>query len=95
MGVGACTLYDWELEYADFSHTMEKVRDTQRQLLITNGLKGSYNTRFAMFLLKANHGMSEKDLLISATQNSYMNISPDLLADALELIHSRQTEYFF
>ena len=92
LGVGTRTLYDWELEHADFSQTMEKVRDTQRQLLITNGLTGSYNTRFAMFLLKANHGMSEKDPLISATQNSYMNISPDLLADALELMHSRETE---
>jgi len=92
LGVGTRTLYDWELEHADFSQTMEKVRDTQRQLLITNGLTGSYNTRFAMFLLKANHGMSEKDPLIAATQNSYMNISPDLLADALELMHNRETE---
>lgn len=92
MGVGTRTLYDWELEYVDFSQTMERVRDTQRQLLITNGLTGQYNTRFAMFLLKANHGMSEKDPLISATQNSYMNISPDLLADALELMHGRETE---
>lgn len=92
LGVGTRTLYDWELEHADFSQTMEMVRDTQRQLLITNGLTGQYNTRFAMFLLKANHGMSEKDPLISATQNSYMNISPDLLADALELMHSRETE---
>ena len=92
LGVGTRTLYDWEIEHANFSQTMEKVRDTQRQLLITNGLTGSYNTRFAMFLLKANHGMSEKDPLISATQNSYMNISPDLLADALELMHSRETE---
>ena len=92
LGVGTRTLYDWELEHTDFLQTMDKVRDTQKQLLITNGLTGSYNTRFAMFLLKANHGMSEKDPLITATQNSYMNISPDLLADALELMQSRETE---
>lgn len=92
LGVGTRTLYEWELEHADFSQTMDKVRDTQRQLLITNGLTGNYNTRFAMFLLKANHGMSEKDPLVDATQNNYMNISPDLLADALELMHGRETE---
>lgn len=91
-GVGTRTIYDWEAEYPDFSHTLEELRDTQKQLLITNGLTGSYNTRFAMFLLKANHGMSEKDPLISATQNSYMNISPDLLADALELMQSKGGE---
>ena len=90
--IGTRTLYDWELAYPDFSQTMDMIRDTQRQLLITNGLTGQYNTRFAMFLLKANHGMSEKDPLISATQNSYLNISPDLLADALELMHSRETD---
>lgn len=89
LGVGTRTLYDWELEHTDFSQTMEKIRDTQRQLLITNGLTGGYNTRFAMFLLKANHGMTEKDPLVDATQNNYMNISPDLLADALKLMHER------
>jgi len=92
LGVGTRTLYDWELEYPDFSQTMDMVRDTQKQLLVTNGLTGSYNTRFAMFLLKASHGMNEKDPLISVTQNSYMNISPDLLADALVLMHGRETE---
>lgn len=92
LGVGTRTIYDWETEYPDFSQTLEKLRDTQKHLLITNGLTGSYNTRFAMFLLKANHGMSEKDPLISATQNSYMNISPELLADALKIMNDQETD---
>lgn len=92
LGVGTRTLYDWQLEYPDFSQTMDELRDTQKHHLISKGLTGGYNTRFAMFLLKANHGMMEKDPLISATQNSFMNVSPDLLADALELMHSRETE---
>lgn len=92
LGVGTRTVYDWEAEYPDFSQTLGQLRDTQKELLITKGLTGSYNTRFAMFLLKANHGMSEKDPLIEATQNNYMNISPDLLADALELMNGREEE---
>lgn len=92
LGVGTRTVYDWEAEYPDFSQTMNTLRDTQKQLLITNGLTGVYNTRFAMFLLKANHGMSEKDPLVSATQNSFMNISPDLLADALEIMNNRESQ---
>ena len=87
--LGTRTLYDWEKIYTDFSHAMDKLRDAQKQLLITNGLTGSYNTRFSMFLLKANHGMTEKEPLVDATQNNYMNISPDLLADALKLMESQ------
>jgi len=92
LGVGTRTLYDWQAEYSDFSQTMDELRDTQKHLLISKGLTGGYNTRFAMFLLKANHGMTEKDPLISATQNSFMGISPDLLADALELMESKERQ---
>lgn len=92
IGVGARTLYDWQAEYPDFLHTMDELRDTQKHMLISKGLTGGYNTRFAMFLLRANHGMREKEPLIEATQNSFMGVSPDLLADALELMHSRETE---
>lgn len=59
--VGTRTIYDWKSEYSDFSQTIEILLDTQRELLITGGLTGKYNTRFSMFLLKANHGMREKD----------------------------------
>lgn len=86
LGVGTRTLYDWESEYPELSQTLGKLRDEQKRLLITNGLSGNYNTRFAIFLLKASHGMTEKEPLINATQNSYMNISPKLLADALKLM---------
>lgn len=55
LGVGTRTLYDWQAEYPDFSLTMDELRDTQKHLLISKGLTGSYNTRFAMFLLKANY----------------------------------------
>lgn len=88
LGVGTRTLYDWESEYPEFSQTIDKLRDTQRQLLITNGLNGTYNTRFSMFLLRAIHGITEKEPLVNATQNSFMNISPDLLAEAIKLMQS-------
>jgi hypothetical protein len=86
LGVGTRTLYDWEGEYPDFSQTLNKLRDIQKQLLITNGITGAYNTRFSIFLLKASHGMTEKEPLITSTQNNNMNISPDLLAEALKLM---------
>ena len=87
--VGTRTLHDWQTRYDEFPPAIEILKDTQRELLINNGLTGGYNTRFAMFLLKANHGMTEKDPVISATQNSFTGISPDLLADALKLMESQ------
>ena len=90
LGLGTRTLYDWEKLHPDFSQTMDNLRDAQRELLITNGLQGNYNTRFSMFLLKASHGMTEKEPLIDNTQNNYSNISPELLADALTLMRSRE-----
>ena len=87
--IGVRSIYEWEELYPDFSQTIDNLRDTQKQLLITNGLVGKYNTRFSMFLLKANHGMSEKEPLVDATQNNYMNISPELMVDALKLMRSQ------
>lgn len=89
LGICVRTIYDWEKQHDEFLQTIDTIRDTQKQLLITNGLTGGYNSRFAMFLLKANHGMTEKEPLVDATQNNYMGISPDLLADALRLMHSQ------
>ena len=89
LSVGTRTLHDWQTKYDEFPPAIEILKDTQRELLINNGLTGGYNTRFAMFLLKANHGMTEKDPLITATQNSFNGISPELIADAVELMRSR------
>lgn len=89
LGISTRTVYDWEKAHDGFLQTTELLRDTQKQLLITNGLTGGYNSRFAMFLLKANHGMAEKEPIVDATQNNYMGISPDILADALRLMNSQ------
>jgi hypothetical protein len=86
LGIGTRTLYDWETEYSDFSQTMDALRDTQRRLLIENGLNGTYSAQFAMFLLRSIHGMVDRKPDVQATQNNYSNISPEVLADALALM---------
>lgn len=88
--LGTRTLYDWETYRPEFSHAMDKLRDTQRELLISNGLNGGYNTRFTMFLLRANHGMREKETIVEASQNNIMNgVNAELLADALKVLESQ------
>lgn len=86
LGVSARTLYGWETEYPDFFQTMETLRDAQKHMLQAGGLTGKYNARMAIFLLKASHGLTDAVPPIQATQNNYMQISPEVLADALKMI---------
>jgi hypothetical protein len=89
LGVSVRTLYGWEAEHEEFLQTMEALRDSQRHLLLTNGLTGKYNSRFAIFLLKASHKMRENEPVVENNTN-YMNINPDVLADALKLMRSKE-----
>jgi hypothetical protein len=43
-----------------------------------------------MFLLKSMHGYNDKTPLYEATQNNYMNISPEVMADALKLMRENE-----
>lgn len=90
LGVGTRVLYEWEKEYSDFMQTMDMLRDAQRHLLISGGLTNKYNARFASFLLKANHGMSDAKPLVHATQNNNFNVSPELVAEALKIIEEKE-----
>lgn len=92
LGVGTRTLYAWEQEYSEFQQTLDLLRDTQRHLLISGGLTNKYNARFATFLLKANHGMSDAKPLVHATQNNTFNIAPELLAEAISLTRGKDAQ---
>lgn len=93
LGVGTRSLYGWEKEYGDFLRTMDMLRDAQRDQLLRGGITNKYNARFASFLLKANHGMQDKQPPINATQNNYMNISPELMAEAIKLTREKEPDF--
>jgi len=60
IGVHKSTLYEWEVEYDEFSDALEKIRAEQQQRLINMGLSGDYNSTIAKLILSSNHGMREK-----------------------------------
>lgn len=93
LGVGTRSLYGWEKEHTDFLRTMDMLRDAQRDQLIRGGITNKYNARFAAFLLKANHGMQDKQPPINATQNNYLSISPELMADAIKLTKEKYPDF--
>ncbi len=93
LGIGTRTLYSWEEIYPEFQQTMGMLRDAQRDQLLRGGITNKYNARFASFLLKANHGMQDKQPPITATQNNYMNISPELMAEAIKLTREKDSTF--
>lgn len=93
LGVGTRTLYAWEQMHSEFQHTMDMLRDAQRDLLIRGGLTNKFNSRFASFLLKANHGMQDKQPLVHATQNNNFNVSPELMAEAIKLTRDKYPDF--
>ena len=61
LDVGKRTIYDWasDPEKDLFSHTLEKIKNSQAQMLIQKSLKGDYNAAIAKLMLH-NHDYSDK-----------------------------------
>jgi hypothetical protein len=55
------SIYEWMKEYKEFSDTIKKLEDKQKNQLINDGLYGGkeVNPGMAIFLLKANHKLIE------------------------------------
>ena len=65
LGVARDTIYEWikpEHKYDEFSDTIKRIAEKQKNQLINDGLYGGkeVNQAMAIFLLKVNHGMIEK-----------------------------------
>ena len=55
------TIRQWSKEYLEFSLTIKKLADKQKEQLMNDGMYGGkeVNAAMAIFLLKVNHGMNE------------------------------------
>ena len=69
---------------------MDRLKDLEKHQLTVGGLTNKYNARMAIFLLKACHGVTDTTPPINATQINNMNISPEVLADALKLLEEKE-----
>lgn len=64
LGVSRDTIYEWIKpihKYTEFSDTIKRIEEEQKNQLVNDGLYGGkeVNQAMAIFLLKANHGMIE------------------------------------
>lgn len=89
-GISKKALLAWELTTAEDSEVrqiLDFIRDMEEKWLRENGLLGLTDSKLTGLFLKADHGLQEKPAQL--TQNNYLNISPELLAEALELSRSK------
>lgn len=63
---------------------LDQVHTKQRVYLLTRGIEGKTQPAITALLLKSKHGYQENPA--NLTQNNYMNVSPDVLKTALELM---------
>ena len=72
LGVISETIREWAKQYPEFSATIKKLAEMQKQQLMDDGMYGGkeVNAAMAIFLLKVNHGMKD----ITTQTNVQINI---------------------
>lgn len=83
-GIAEKNLIAYEMSTADGSkirQVLDELRDRQKLWLLKNGIKNKANTKIAILLLQAQHGLTPQ--APSLTQTNIFNVSPDVLAEAL------------
>lgn len=59
IGVARKSIYNWQKDHEDFAEAIDKILSKQKQILIANGLAGTYNPIITKVMLSHNHGMRE------------------------------------
>lgn len=69
------SLYDWAKKYPDFSDSLKKITQLQKEKLLMKGLSGDYNPVIAKLILSSNHDMNDRTETDITTKGE--SINPD------------------
>lgn len=86
-GISQQNILEYTTKYPEVNEIINFISELQREFCLVNGITQKINPIFSMFLLKSKHGF--KDNPQQLTQNNYMNISPDVLRDALKMMKDK------
>lgn len=84
VGIPQSNILEYTVKFSEVGQIINRIVDLQQEYCLTNGITQKVNPIFAMFLLKSKHNFHDSPQQL--TQNNYMNISPDVLKDALALM---------
>lgn len=96
LGVSRMTLWQWatekdeegNLKHPEFSDVYSRAKDYQQNWLAVNGLKGTVNPRFAIFVAKNVTDWREKpegEAPDTVVNNNTLTVSPEVAADLLKI----------
>ena len=57
------TVNEWKKIHDDFSATVKRIKAIQKNALMKKGLQNEWNPTMAIFLLKANHGLIDRQVV--------------------------------
>ena len=63
INVNTDTVNEWRKVHEEFSATVKEVKSIQKRQLMEKGLKNEWNSTMAIFLLKANHGLIDRQVV--------------------------------
>lgn len=87
VGISQTHILEYVTKFPEVEQIINYISELQQEFLLTNGITQKVNPIFSMFLLKSKHNFRDNPQQL--TQNNYMNISPDVLKDALALMSDK------
>lgn len=87
VGISQTHILEYASKFPEVGEILQRIFDMQHVYCLERGITQQANPIFSMFLLKSKHNY--KDSPQQLTQNNYMNISPDVLRDALALMNDK------
>lgn len=90
IGISRSRLYELSDQWVEVSDILEYISMMQEDKALQGGITNRLNPIFSMFLLKGKHGYQDQAAQLNQTNN--FNVSPDLLADAIKLMRSKNTK---
>lgn len=90
IGISRSRLYELADKWQEVADILEYIKMMQEETALQGGITNRLNPIFSMFILKGKHGYIDSPQQL--TQNNTFNISPDLLADALQLMKENKNK---
>jgi hypothetical protein len=88
VGIPQSNILEYTAKFPEVNQIVTRLVDMQQEFCLTKGITQEVNPIFSMFLLKSKHNYHDTPQQL--TQNNIMNISPDVLKDALALMAEKK-----